>query len=280
VIGGLAARGTGVTVVKTEHGRVEPLASWSALARHWKLCLNSLLDRLVSRLLIDAAVFVSQDIQRQAGLQTARIPERVIYNGIELPAAVCRHASPDGPDRRLFNIGIVGRIDKVKGHCHLLKAVARLNHLPGVRLQVFGSGPLEHECMRLCQEVELTERVCFHGFQESIHEHMRNLDLLVMPSLHEGLPYALLEAMYLKVPVIASRVGGLLEVIEDGKSGVLVIPSADAALAAAIERLYWNPELRGRLAQEAFGKVCREFLAAGMVRKHLDLYAQLLPELS
>src|SRR5438552_2784993 len=90
------------------------------------------------------------------------------------------------------------------------------------------------------------------------------LDLLVMPSLHEGLPYALLEAMYLKVPVIASRVGGLMEVIEDGRSGVFVIPRDDVALAAAIERLYWNPELRGRLAQEAFRTVCRDFLAAGM----------------
>jgi glycosyltransferase involved in cell wall biosynthesis len=265
-----------VAVVKTEHGRVEPLAAWGALAGHCKLRLNSLFDRLVSRFVTKAVVFVSQDIQRHARLRSSRIHRRIIYNGIA-PAPI---SFPNGYSPRSspgeFHIGIVGRIDKVKGHAHLLRALARLKHLPGLRLHVFGAGPLESECRRECRQAGLTDQVCFHGFQESIHEHIARLDLLVMPSVHEGLPYTLLEAMYLKVPVIASRVGGLAEVIEDDHSGVLVDARDEPALATAIERLYWSPELRSRLAQEAFRRVSRQFLAAGMVRQYVQLYAHLL----
>jgi len=99
-----------------------------------------------------------------------------------------------------------------------------------------------------------------------------------MPSLHEGLPYTLLEAMYLRVPVIASRVGGLLEVIDDGRSGMLIEARDDVALAAAIERLYRHPKLCSRLADEAYRKVTHQFLAPGMVQRYAELYSQMAAE--
>ena len=278
IVGGLAALGTRVAVVKTEHGRVEPLPAWSALRGYCKLQMNRVLDRIISQFLTDAVVFVSQDIERGVGLRTSRIQRRTIYNGIEPLRASARDQPPGRRNDGEFHIGIVGRIDKVKGHAHLIHALARLNHLQGLRLHVLGAGPLEAECRRQCHEAGVADRVCFHGFQESIHEHMRNLDLLVMPSLHEGLPYTLLEAMYLKVPVIASGVGGLREVIVDDQSGVLVAAGDEQALAAAIERQYRNPELRSRLAQDAFRRVSRHFLAPEMVRQYAELYAHLLPK--
>ena len=276
IVGGLAALGTRVAVVKTEHGRVEPLAAWRALRGYCRLHINNVLDRVISRFLTDAVVFVSQDIERTAGSRTARLERRMIYNGIEPVGGSAQDAPARWRSDGEFHIGIVGRIDKVKGHSQLIRALTRLDHLRGLRLHVFGAGPLENECRRLCHEAGVTERVCFHGFQEAIHMHMMSLDLLVMPSLHEGLPFALLEAMYLKVPVIASSVGGLREVIEDDQSGVLVPPGDEGALAAAIERQYWNPELRLRLAENAYRRVIRDFLAPEMVRRYAELYEQLL----
>ena len=247
IVGGLAARGLDLKVVKTVHGQLEPLAAWKDLWSQSRLWMNTLLDRLASEVLIDARVFVSKDIQHAAPAFFGRIPHRLIYNGLQVPPESTDGPDQGGPGDGTFNVGIVGRIAKVKGHAALLRAVARLHHLENLRLHVFGTGPLEDECKRFSDEAGLSKVVRFHGFQHPIHPHIRALDVLVMPSLHEGLPYVLLEAMYLKVPVIASRVGGLREVLEalEEDAAGLVVPANDPAhLAAAIERLYHSPQLR------------------------------------
>jgi glycosyltransferase involved in cell wall biosynthesis len=276
VLGGLAARRLGIKVVKTEHGQLEPFPGWKALWAHARLAANTLVERVASRWLIDAQVFVSRDIEQRLRYRTAQIPLRLIYNGIE-PPAVRRHAaSPRPAAEGPFHIGIVGRIDKVKGHDVLLSALARLRHLKALRLHVFGSGPMENECKRLAHELALDGMVHFHGFDPAIHERIAELDLVVIPSLHEGLPYVLLEAMCLKVPVIASKVGGLREVLEQDGCGVLVAANNPVTLAVAIEQLYRNSGLRSHLAEKAHTVVRRRFLAGDMVRQYDQLYRQLL----
>jgi glycosyltransferase involved in cell wall biosynthesis len=278
LLGGLAARGLSIKVVKTEHGQLEPFPGWNALWAHAKLAANVVLERVASRWLIDAQVFVSRDIQQRLRYRTADIPLRLIYNGIEPPAVgrdVANHRpGPDGT----FNIGIVGRIDKVKGHDVLLSALARLRHLKGLRLHVFGSGPMENDCKRLAHDLALGGVVHFHGFDPAIHERIAGLDLVVIPSLHEGLPYVLLEAMCLKVPVIASKVGGLREVLEQDGCGVLVAANNPVTLAVAIEQLYRNSALRVHLAEKAHTVVRRRFLAGDMVQQYDQLYRQLLEQ--
>jgi L-malate glycosyltransferase len=272
VVGAFARRSLDVKVVKTEHGRLERPGRRRDVLAFAKLWMNAGLDRLVSRWAIDGLVFVSRDIADSAGRVAPRVPKRVIYNGFA-PAFGGDQAPgrPRGGDHA-FNIGIVGRLTKVKGHAHLLKALARLTHLDDLRLHVFGTGPLDGLCRRLCDEQGLTAKVRFHGFEPAIQRHMAALDLLIIPSEHEGLPYVLLEAMYLKVPVIASRVGGLREVLEEGQCGVLVAPRDPAALAAAIEQAYWHPELRARLAALAHARLRRDFLASVMVRQYAVMY--------
>jgi glycosyltransferase involved in cell wall biosynthesis len=276
VVGCLAARPLGIKIVKTEHGQIEPFPGWRAVLSHARLIANAALERLANRCSLDAQVFVSADIQQRLRLTAARIPQRVIHNGIETPRPRTdtlreRRSSADAA----FDVGIVGRIDKVKGHEILLRAVACLRHLPRLRVHVFGTGPLEAECRRMAADAKLSEVVLFHGFEPAIHERMASLDLLVMPSLHEGLPYVLLEAMSLRVPIVASRVGGLREVLDDG-SGMLVPPGDPYALATAIERLYGDRELRARFAARAHDTVRQRFAARDMVRAYSDLYRQLL----
>ena len=275
VTGSLAARRLPLKIVKTEHGCLEPLKGWQGLAAHARLAGNIALERIASRCAVDGTVFVSRDLQSRLPRPNPRGAQRIIYNGIDIaPAAPVRARRDDDT----FRLGIVGRIDAVKGHPHLLRALARLRHLPDIHLHVFGAGPLEEQCKALAAELALEHRVVFHGFDSAIHERMGALDLLVMPSLHEGLPYVLLEAMALRVPVVASRVGGIREALEDDASAMLVPPADEVRLADAIEGLYRNRALGSEMAERAFRTVHSRFHASHMIRQYLDLYRQVVEQ--
>ena len=273
IVGCLAARRLGIKVVKTEHGQLEPFAGWRAAGGYVKLAANIFLEGIASRWLLDAHVFVSRDIQHRRGFRRSRVPQRLIYNGIEalsIPPARPRRVRAG----QSFEIGIVGRIDRVKGHDVLLRALTHLRHVRNLRLHVIGSGPLEAESKRLTRQLSLDGVVQFHGFTPAAHERIAALDLLAIPSRHEGLPYVLLEAMYLNVPIVASNVGGLREVLGDG-CGLLVAPDDPEALAASIEQLYHDGELRRRMAAAARRLVRRQFMASTMVGQYRDVYHEL-----
>lgn len=274
VVGAIAARLSGVRLVRTEHGSLEQVRGSGRVKR----VVNIALERFASRNMADAVIFVSNDISRASKSVSPAIPQTVIYNGIEEISVVRSgesledfEASPE-----LFKIGIVGRIVPIKGHEWLLRALAQLPELDRVRLYVFGTGPLEDECRALCSETGLNKVVRFMGFKKNIHEYIAGLDVLVMPSLHEGLPYTLLEAMALGVPVVASNVGGLAEVLENGDTGLLV-PSQDvAALARAIDQVRSDASLRATLARGGRRAIAERFSSTVMVERHFDVYEHLL----
>lgn len=270
IVGALASRGLGVKVVKTEHGRLERPAGWRDLPAFAKLWAYAVLDRLASSSVVDGVAFVSRDIADTAGRWGRGVPRRVIYNG--LAPAPCDHEGREASRGDAFNIGIVGRLTKVKGHHHLLHALARLPHIEDLRLHIFGTGPLDVEYRRTAEACGVSARVVFHGFEPAIQGKMAALDLLIIPSEHEGLPYVVLEAMHLKVPIVASRVGGLKEALLEGDCGILVPPKDPEALAAAIEHAYRDPELRRRLATRAHARLRRDFLASVMVRQYAGMY--------
>lgn len=270
VVGALASRGLGIKVVKTEHGRLERPAGWRDLPAFAKLWAYAVLDRFASSTAVDAVAFVSRDIAETAGRWSRRVPRRVIYNGLA-PSVVGRLSQVVASDGA-FNIGIVGRLTKVKGHHHLFNALARVPHLKNLKLHVFGTGPLEADYRRLAETCGVSHKVVFHGFEPAVQEKMAALDLLIIPSEHEGLPYVVLEAMHLQVPIVASRVGGLTEALLDGECGILVPPKDPAALASAIEHAYRDPELRRRIAMRAQARLRRDFLASVMVRQYAAMY--------
>lgn len=170
-----------------------------------------------------------------------------------------------------FTMGIVGRLSAVKGHADLFRAVAELP--PSVVLKVFGTGPDEMPLRHLASQLGVADRVRFMGFVSPVYRALAELDLLVMPSLHEGLPYVLLEAMSLGTPVVASRVGGLAEALEDGVTGVLVAPRNPQMLAHAIRALHLDPVRRRLIARRALATVARRFSARQMVGHYVDLYS-------
>jgi L-malate glycosyltransferase len=271
VVAAMARTGLRIPIVKTEHGLTEPLERWSDVWEYGRLAANQLMARVLTRAAVDARVFVSRDTERR--LTRRNLPGRVIYNG--LPAGDQRDAAFEHrPDE--FHIAIVGRLSRVKGHRHLLGALTRLRSREGVRLHVFGCGPLEAECREFCATHGLLSSVRFHGFSESLREQLRSMDLVAMPSLHEGLPFTLLEAMAAGVPVVAAAVGGLKEVLEGSGCGVLVPPGDEAALAEAIEQLRRDPARRARMAARARREVTRRFSATAMAEQYAAVYERTL----
>ena len=269
ILAGPAAKLHGLALVKTEHGRLEPFTGWGRI----KMTMNLWLDEALSRRLLDGIVFVSRDIQQDLRDRYAKIPQAVIYNAIQPSEGAPEGGhDPELLPRDAFRIGIIGRLKPVKGHEVLLRALARLPERPPTRLYVFGEGPLEPELRALCRAIGIEDRVTFMGFRGNMADFLPQLDAVAMPSLHEGIPYAALEAMDRGVPLVASDVGGLHEILENEKDALLV-PAADPVpLAHALARIATDPELRARLARQARDKVRDRFLAATMVDRYLEVY--------
>ena len=269
----VAARRAGAVVVKTEHGLVETALrpNKSALKSYF----NRALDQLVTLALTNHVVYVTHDLAGRFRLIHRSKNRTVIHNAIA-PIDSRRTGIAEAFDRNRFNVGIVGRVDEVKGHVFLLKAVEALAGLHDLQVHVIGNGPLEARLREFCLAHRLEPKVRFWGFREDIHELMRGLDVLVMPSLHEGLPYTLLEAMYLRIPVIASAVGGLREVLRDKENALLVAPANYQELANAMRRFHDDRELRERLARRAFADVTSRFMIADMAQKYAKVYGSAL----
>jgi glycosyltransferase involved in cell wall biosynthesis len=173
-------------------------------------------------------------------------------------------------------VGVVANLRALKGHRYLLQAAVRIRaEVPGVRFLLVGHGPAEQELRRLTSDLGLDETVVFAGYREDAPRMTSACDVFVLPSLYEGLSIALLEAMALGKPAVATRVGGLPEVIGSGQGGLLVPPGDDRALADALLTLLGDPALRRQL-----GEVARRRSVAFDIRDTVarteELYGELI----
>lgn len=270
ILAGIAAKLNGLRLVKTEHGRLEPFQGAAKL----KMTANVWLDEAISRRILNAVAFVSRDIQNALAKSYSGVRQAVIYNAIHSSAAPAGNSTPllPEPAAHAFRMGIVGRLKPIKGHEVLLRALARLGRRRDLALYVFGEGETEASCRALSKEAGIEEQVHFMGFRPDVTAYMRQLDTIVMPSFHEGIPYTALEAMDLGVPLIASDVGGLREILTNDVDAVLVPPGDPVSLASAIERVAGDAGLRERLRLNARRTVTERFGAAAMVDQYLDLY--------
>jgi len=200
----------------------------------------------------------------------------VILNGVEPPAGERDPSARERPRGNLglaegdFLAGSIGRLHEMKGHAILLRALARL---PARFKAVFlGDGEERARLERGIRELGLEGRARLMGEVPDARGWMAALDLLVHPAIWEGTPNVILEAMAEGVPVLASRVDGIEDVVEDGSTGRLVAPGDPEALARAIEALALDPALRAALADRA-GKAVRERFTFGrMVGEYHQAY--------
>ena len=259
-----------VPVVKTEHGRPEP---GGTLIERAKTRINRSLDDWATRRLHAHVCYVTADLMHHCDTAHAGLDRRVLHNGI-VPLSRDGRPRPMGLEPGLFHAGIVGRVSKVKGIYFALEAMSTESVPASVHLDIIGSGPEEAGLRRYIASHGLTARVSFHGFQRSILDWIAHLDCLLMPSLHEGLPYTLLEAMSLGVPVVASRVGGLVEVLRHDQTGLLVEVGDTDGLASALAGLARDPERGQRLGSAAAREQRDRYTLERMAGDYLDVYSR------
>lgn len=169
-------------------------------------------------------------------------------------------------------IGTVGRLEFRKGHRYLLESAVRVSKVyPKVKFLLVGIGELRNELKDFAKRLDITSKIIFAGFAQDIPSALSLLDIFVLPSLDEGLGIAILEAMACGLPVIATNVGGIPELVKDGETGLLVAPRSSSALASAIIRLLADKEYATTL-REAGKKRAKQFSSKIMVEKIEEIY--------
>ncbi|MGC1402748.1 MAG: glycosyltransferase family 4 protein [Thermodesulfobacteriota bacterium] len=177
-----------------------------------------------------------------------------------------------------FLLGIVAMLRSWKGHLYLLEAVKELQEkIPNIKLLIAGDGPQEETIRNTIRDNGLTGTVIMTGYRKDVPQILRSLDLCVLPSYsNEGAPQAILQAMALGVPIIATSAGGIEEVVKDGQTGTLVPPRDVQALSKAINWAYQNREECLKMAHKASELIWNNFTLTRMTDKTEGVYRELL----
>jgi glycosyltransferase involved in cell wall biosynthesis len=259
-----------------------------AFARGWtgenrRIKFYERLDRLVLRW-TDWVVCVSRPLAEQIEkTRRGRTRPLVIANcallpfeSLKLPVDRLSSRKSLGLPQDGFFLCAAGRLSPEKGHRYLLHAIANLSRrIPGLQLVLLGEGQERARLEKQAEELGIGKHVIFAGFRKDIRPWIQACDLLVNPSLTEGTPNVVLEAMALGTPVIATRVGGLPDLIEHLISGVLVAPGDSDSLAAAIHASFASPAERLSLAQNAQKRLF-QYSPERQTQRLKDLYARAL----
>lgn len=205
-----------------------------------------------------------------------------IYNGVEIagwsPSKAERAALRKklGVKDNQILIGAVGRLDEQKGHIYLLEAMAKLKTLHPVKCIIIGDGPLRDKLKEMIVELGLKGTVGLLGEQPNIPAWLSALDIFALPSLWEGLPNALLEAMALGLPVVASKVDGVAEAVRHDVSGILCAPKDSQALYVPLQDLVVDPNLRAQLGEGAKKLINEKFQLSGMIHQYEEAYKRVI----
>lgn len=249
-----------------------------------------LLRRLHSPL-IERYVTVSLDLQRyltdKVGIRSERIVQ--IYNGVDTDIFEPGHLRERDAlpahfrDDDVVIVGTVGRAQPVKDQVTLLRALAHLRNTQPelgrrIRLAFVGDGPSLPVLQSAAEELSLQTQVWFAGATNDVPRLLRLMDVFVLASLNEGISNTILEAMATALPVIATRVGGNVELVEDGVTGALFKPRDAQALAACVAAYVGAPELRRRHGRAGRLRAQERFSLHSMIDRYRKLYDSVLAQ--
>jgi lipopolysaccharide heptosyltransferase II len=191
------------------------------------------------------------------------------------------YSEPDKKRRKEFNVGIIARITPIKGHLHFIKAMAKVARvIPYLKIWIVGDAPASREAYKeqlqvLVRRLGLWHCTEFLGTQRDIPNILSYLDLLVLATTtHEAFGRVIVEAQAAGVPVVATEVGGVVDVVENGKTGLLVPPADPASMAEATIKIFKDPQLAHHLAEHAYLQV--KYNIELMVKKTLEVYQEAL----
>lgn len=280
----IAARGTGLPLlawlVSMEYDASVRAAGWSRTANFGRRLIDSWSARLTGTSFVACSESVRHSAMAEMGIATSRI--ETIYNPVSLENLEAAPGEAASVRRELalpedsFVYLTVGRIDAAKGQHLLLAAFAEVHgEQPNAHLVIVGSGPREEELRREAEALGIADRVRFAGKAPRIAPYFAIADAFVFPSLLEGLPVALLEAMCAGLPAIASDIEPHVEVVEPGVTGLLSAANSPAAIAREMRRLHSDPELRARIGAAARETARRQFSTSAILPRWGDLYERL-----
>jgi glycosyltransferase involved in cell wall biosynthesis len=241
VIGGVCARLCGLPAVSSVHGWI----AYSNKMRFYKwLDIKAL--RLFAVILPVSKKLEQELLENGISLKRVQLLRNIPANQVY---AIPNHGL--APRNGSVQIGFIGRLSNEKGLGFLIGAVNKLRMDHSIHLHIVGDGPEKSEILSKIKLLGLEELVTFHGVVPNPQTIYPMLDLLVLPSLTEGIPLTLLEGMSFGLPIVASNVGGIPEIIENGNNGVLVEPGSSDELAAKIAMLIKERDLRSKLGTNA-----------------------------
>jgi len=191
------------------------------------------------------------------------------------PAEKVKAKNALGLSKDTVVIGTVARLVQRKGIDVLLRAFGIVRHSYPVHLVVVGDGPLGEELRALAHELRIEDSVSWLGFQEDTVKWLQGMDVFAFPSRLEGVPNAVLEAMAMALPIVATTIGGVVDLLEEGRTGFLIPPDDLDALAASLDRLLRNAPLRADLGGRARNRVVEVFSLSGDISRLMDLYLAL-----
>jgi len=275
IAGALGATGT---IVSTVHNSIYDYPVGRIKKGLYLVC-----DRLTAPL-ADWTLCVAESHRQELITRCGFPPDRVVTipNGVDL-----QRFQPARYDRRLRQeldirdgaplVGVIGRLTHQKGHIHLFHALPLLlKKFPSLRCLVVGDGELREELEGLVAKEGLTDHCLFLGVRQDIPQVLAALDVLVIPSLSEGLPYVALEGMAMAKPIVASAVNGVPELIQDGVTGRLVPREDPSALAKAVEEVLADPAAAAELGRAARRRVEQRYSTEEWIRRLESFYERLL----
>lgn len=176
-----------------------------------------------------------------------------------------------------FIIGSIGRLSKEKGYRYLLGAlhILRTKHL-NVKLIIIGEGDERHSLIELIKKLNISSYVLLPGYRDNANKYLPLFNIFVLSSLTEGLPITLLEAMQVRIPVVATRVGGIPEVLENGKGGLLIKPGDPKGLSEAIALVYSNPQVVEKIVSFSYNNAITRYTSSKMVQQYYEIYKKVL----
>lgn len=206
----------------------------------------------------------------------------VIYNGID--ASKYRITIDQWKKREELGItnsdiiiGVGVRLSEQKGISYLIEALKILDaFIPKVKLLIVGDGELREDLEKLSAECGIADKVIFTGFRSDIHELLQIIDVYALPSLWEGHPLVLLEAMAAGKPIVATDVSGNRETVDHGRTGLLVPPKRPKELANSLKELLNNEELRNQMGQMSYKTFKDKFTLEKTIKEYQHLYEQFL----
>lgn len=269
-VGAFAAKLGGAQLIRTRHLNIP-------LHRSWHNFVHFMADRIVT-----CGETMRNNLTNKCGFPAAQVTS--IPTGIDFDRFRATHPRPEtrsilGIDDKAFVVLMVGVIRAVKRHEVALRAFAQFSRLcPGATLLLAGDGPMQGDMEKLARDLELGESVRFLGHRDDVPDLLGAADCLLLTSRSEGIPQAVTQAMGAALPVVATAVGGVPELVIDGETGLLENAENIDGIAAALTRLYREPAFRERLGAAARRHVATRFSLDAMLDATEALYCAVLAE--